>query len=606
MPSTPASGHGGRSLGLIGLLVALAMVALGLGVGSAVAAVGRPEVRSAPASSTALGVTWGSIGDAKSYRVQYSTSSRFTNPVTLPRTGQPAITGTSTTITGLKVGQTYYVRFAALDAQGKAGSTSAVATGVPRYPYQAPGDLFRTKVTDRSMSMSWVAVKGAPGYEVRAYSKGNPTKYFRSTSASVNLSGLKAKTNYYLRAYVFSSDPKTHQPMQLSPNSPEVQTATSGYALAAPDRVQETAQGSTSVALAWPPVTGAPKDGGYRITYALNAALTDTARTTRTFSGAAGTVPSLRPDTTYFAAVWVVDRTGKRLSNNSDFVVAKSVVPRGRISGQVGGVTGSDLTAAAYDSAGNVAKAVTVGSDNTYNLDVRPGTYTVQLMYTGTGNYASAWARSGSDGGWTISQASRIGVGEHQATSAPKVTIHRGHVVTGTVLDRAGHPVRDVDVTAITGSTAEREVIALAASGSDGKFTLPGLGTGTYWLRAIYSRDGFRNASLKLGVQNDLGVKVVLDNQDFRSQYKAYLNGTRRVGSTLSVHATPWLAGSYPTTRAAMSYQWRRNGVAIKGATGSRYRLGSADRGQTVSITATARRYGYNTGATTSKGVRIS
>ena len=41
-------------------------------------------------------------------------------------------------------------------------------------------------------------------------------------------------------------------------------------------------------------------------------------------------------------------------------------MPRGTISGKVTGVTGSDLTAAAYTTAGNVAQAVTVGSDNKY------------------------------------------------------------------------------------------------------------------------------------------------------------------------------------------------------------------------------------------------
>jgi hypothetical protein len=96
-------------------------------------------------------------------------------------------------------------------------------------------------------------------------------------------------------------------------------------------------------------------------------------------------------------------------------------------------------------------------------------------------------------------------------------------------------------------------------------------------------------------------VNVRLDNANFRKRYKAYINGTRRVGYTLSVHATPWLAGSYPTTRASMSFQWKRDGKAIKGATKSTYKLGKSDRGKRITVTATARRYGYNTGSATSK-----
>jgi hypothetical protein len=287
--------------------------------------------------------------------------------------------------------------------------------------------------------------------------------------------------------------------------------------------------------------------------------------------------------------------------------VAKSIVPRGRISGSVEGVTGSDLTAAAYTSNGEVAEAVTVGSDNRYTLDVRPGTYKVQVMYTGTGDYASAWARSGSNGGWTFGTGSTIQVALGKTTTAPDVKIRKGHEVKGRTVDRSGRPVPNVDLTAIAARGSERDVLGLTRSdGQDGTFELKGLATGTYWVRAVYAGDGFRTESVQLKVDKDLGVKVVLDTAPFRKSYKAYINGTGRVGKTLSVHATPWLAGSYPTTRAGLSYQWKRDGQAIKGATGTRYKLGKADRGKRITITVTAKRYGYTTGSTTSKSKKIS
>ena len=589
------------------LLAVIALLAVNLSVSSAVAAVSKPTLKTDLGSPSALRVSWTAVKGAKSYRLQYSTSSSFKSGVrTLPAAGKPALTATSTTVRGLTVNKTYYVRLAEVNAAGKVGTWGAAASGVPRYPFRAPGDLYRTKVTRSSMTVSWKAVANAPGYTVRAYAKGSPTKFFATTKSSVNLTGLKKSTTYLLRAYVNKPATATSSAVVLSANSPEVQTATTSYALATPDGLRRTAQSSSAVAMAWTPVAGAPAGHSYRISYALDAAGTDHPKTSGRASGTTGTIRKLRADTTYFAKVFLVDKANKRISGISDFIVAKSRVPRGTIAGTVDGVTGSDLTAAAYDSAGNVAKAVTVGSDNKYTIDVRPGTYRVQLMYTGNGGYASAWARKGSAGAWTLSAASPVGVARNKTTSTPKVTIKKGHTVSGTVVDPAGKPVRDVDVTAISGAGSEREVIALTRSDAKGKFSVPGLGTGQYWFRFVYSGDGFKVLSRPQRVNKDLGLKATLSNADFRTRYKAYINGTRKVGKTLTVHATPWLAGSYPTTRATLSYQWKRSGKAIKGATRTKYKLAKADKGKKITITVTARRYGYNTGSTTSKSVKIS
>lgn len=45
--------------------------------------------------------------------------------------------------------------------------------------------------------------------------------------------------------------------------------------------------------------------------------------------------------------------------------------------------------------------------------------------------------------------------------------------------------------------------------------------------------------------------------------------------------------------RVTVSYQWRRNGVAVKGATRSSYRLGDADSGAWISVRVTPKRPGY-------------
>jgi hypothetical protein len=595
----------------LGALVAIALVGTGLTTSTATADVTKPKVAADTTSGTALKVDWTDVKGAAGYRVQYSTSKTFgSGTTTLPAKGDPALTKSDTTLTGLSTGKTYFVRVADVSDKGKVGAYSAATEAKATYKFAEPGDLFRSKVDRDSMTVSWKAVSGAPGYTVRVYSKGNPTKYFTTTTSSVNLTGLKASTTYYIRAYVVQPAAGSTDEVRLSEDSLEVVQATTKYKLATPDGLKVTSQSPTSVGLDWTGVAGAPKDAAYKVSYAYNYAQTDHQKTSGAFTGTSGKLTGLRNDTTYFAIVYLVDADGKRLTESSPLVTAKSIVPRGTISGKISGVTGSDLTAAAYTTSGDVAQAVTVGSDNRYSLDVRPGNYKVQLQYTGGGNKASAWARSGSDGGWTFGAASTIKVELGKTTNAPEVQIKDGHVVKGKVVTRGGDPIRDVDLTAIAANGDERDVISLtrssAAKDDEGEFALEGLGTGTYWIRAIYSGDGFKTESVQLEVGKDLGVKVVLDNEPFRKSYKAYINGTGRVGKTLSVHATPWLAGSYPTTRASLSYQWKRNGAAIKGATKTKYKLGSADKGKKITITVTAKRYGYVTGSTTSKAKKIS
>ncbi|WP_156138923.1 hypothetical protein [Microbacterium mangrovi] len=66
------------------------------------------------------------------------------------------------------------------------------------------------------------------------------------------------------------------------------------------------------------------------------------------------------------------------------------------------------------------------------------------------------------------------------------------------------------------------------------------------------------------------------------------ITGTVRVLSTLTAHRTAWspLVSSY-------TWQWKRNGVAISGATGATYKLVAADYGKKITVTLTGKRAGY-------------
>lgn len=76
------------------------------------------------------------------------------------------------------------------------------------------------------------------------------------------------------------------------------------------------------------------------------------------------------------------------------------------------------------------------------------------------------------------------------------------------------------------------------------------------------------------------------------------ITSTASIGSTATTSAGTWSA-----TPDSVTYQWKRAGAAIPGATASTYTLVSADSGQAITVTATAVKAGYTAGSATSNSV---
>lgn len=73
------------------------------------------------------------------------------------------------------------------------------------------------------------------------------------------------------------------------------------------------------------------------------------------------------------------------------------------------------------------------------------------------------------------------------------------------------------------------------------------------------------------------------------------ITGTAIVGHTLTVQR-----GTWTPTPSTLTYQWLRNGKAIKGATHTTYRLTAADRGAQLSVTVSGAKTGYTSKSATS------
>jgi len=73
------------------------------------------------------------------------------------------------------------------------------------------------------------------------------------------------------------------------------------------------------------------------------------------------------------------------------------------------------------------------------------------------------------------------------------------------------------------------------------------------------------------------------------------ITGAKKVGSTLTAKA-----GTWKPAKVTLTYQWYRSGKAIKGATGSKYKLKPADVGKKITVKVTGKRSGYSTASKTS------
>jgi len=78
------------------------------------------------------------------------------------------------------------------------------------------------------------------------------------------------------------------------------------------------------------------------------------------------------------------------------------------------------------------------------------------------------------------------------------------------------------------------------------------------------------------------------------------ITGTRRTGHTLKVSVGTW------KPKPSFSYQWKRNGSTIKGATHTSYKTTSADRGKKITVTVTGKKSGYTTRAVTSASASVT
>lgn len=251
----------------------------------------------------------------------------------------------------------------------------------------------------------------------------------------------------------------------------------------------------------------------------------------------------------------------------------------------------------------------TIGGLLAPSIKGAPGTGIAQRAVLGSTTwkrttFSYRWVRDGA----TIPKATRSsytpGTKDLGAQLQLRVTSRQGRN-TFTVTSPTSWPIIRTSAPTITGTAATSATLAAAAGPwetgttvsyqwyADGK-TISGATAQT--LRLTAAQKGKR---ITVRVTGRYGEYPVLARTSAATAKVASVSvptirGTAVVGSRLTARPNSWTRGT------RFSYRWLRDGVAIRGATRSSYRLTSADAGKQITVRVTGRRSGYATATMTS------
>lgn len=317
---------------------------------------------------------------------------------------------------------------------------------------------------------------------------------------------------------------------------------------------------------------------------------------------------NLNSNKNLYLRIKVISADGTVKSERTTALMAKTLSPKGYITGRVilpKGVSASQYVVAAYKSKDLHAQA-DLNSKGEYVLEVRPGSYYVQAIYIGSGNYNTRFAAANPKAGRTRSDgASKVTVEVAKQTKAKDINPQStaSYVISGDVDCPDGESRCDVDVAAMIGS----KVVEQDRSDSNGKYQIKGLPAGTYTLRISHAEPRFKTKTVGVQITNKNETRnTTLVERDWIRTYKVKVTGSKRAGSTLKVTNKDWLASELPVRRAdKISFQWYRGDAKISGATKRSYKLTSADRGKSIRVRITYDRVGFVKDTVTSKAYRI-
>ncbi len=157
-------------------------------------------ISSSSITSTSFTVAWSPVVGASSYAIDVSTSNNFYSYVS--GYSNAAVQGTSTVVSGLTPGYTYYYRVRAVNGSGaSANSTTLSVLTIPSSPTAKEA----TEITKSTFIASWNSKIGASSYRLDVSTQPDFSSYVEGyadlsvSGLSRSVTGLTSATPYYYR-----------------------------------------------------------------------------------------------------------------------------------------------------------------------------------------------------------------------------------------------------------------------------------------------------------------------------------------------------------------------------------------------------------------------
>jgi hypothetical protein len=221
------------------------------------------------------------------------------------------------------------------------------------------------------------------------------------------------------------------------------------------------------------------------------------------------------------------------------------------------------------------------------------GSLTFDIGYAKTVNFYITFAELGDNAGW----------GEVSATTGPKPSATQ--LLKSTPAPSIIGTAKVGNILTVRTSTWEPKPVALTyqwnrngnaiAGATNPTYTVVPADAGTQITISVTgAKAGFTSATKTSAATARVPQPII-------TGVAPTVSGVLKVGQKLTAKAGAWTP--QPVT---VTYQWKRNGVAIPGATATTYSLVAADKGATITVATTGTKAGYPSLVKTSAGKKIA
>ena len=220
-------------------------------------------------SNTSIVLTWKYQSGVSRYAIQYSRSSKFTNPSYRVPTGVSNQAEANAAVRGLEPGTKYYFRIRSTSTSGSNLSawSKSYSRTTSTYVYGAPGKPSVSDVMKTSAKLSWSEIPNSGQYRVEVTPSGGSPFYRYFVDNSGVLTGLNPSTKYSVRVRALESKSDDNgNPYLLTGYSSAASFTTNTFTQPTPADVEIAAISKDKITVRW---TATPGATSYRIQHKL-------------------------------------------------------------------------------------------------------------------------------------------------------------------------------------------------------------------------------------------------------------------------------------------------------------------------------------------------